>query len=124
MKGFSYMKRVLVSMLLVIASIAILTAGLFGILKLGEFAASIGTTSIQSQELPITEEYISVGRFGKQMTTFVVVFNEEEYTLPQVSTNLVRTYSEGDTLPVTVYTYENGFYKIQVDVDNLKDAKH
>lgn len=116
------MKRVLVSILVVIASIAILVAGLFGFSELSKSATGIGATSIQSQELPIAKEFISTGRYGRQMTTFVVTYEDEEYTLPQVSTSLVRTYSEGDTLPVTVYTYSNGYYNLQVDLDALKVA--
>lgn len=116
------MKRVLVSILVVIASIAILVAGLFGFSELSKSATGIGATSIQSQELPIAKEFISTGRYGRQLTTFVVTYEDEEYTLPQVSTSLVHTYSEGDTLPVTVYTYENGYYTMQVDLDALKVA--
>lgn len=116
------MKRVLVSILVVIVSIAILVAGLFGFSELSKSATGIGATSIQSQELPIAKEFISTGRYGRQMTTFVVTYEDEEYTLPQVSTSLVRTYSEGDTLPVTVYTYSNGYYNLQVDLDALKVA--
>ena len=121
-KGFSHMKRVLVLMLLVVASIAILVAGLFGLSKLSKSATGIGATSIQSQELPVAKEFISTERYGSQMTTFVVTYEDEEYTLPQVLTSLVRTYSEGDTLPVTVYTYSNGYYTMQVDLDALKAA--
>lgn len=114
------MKRILVTMLLVIVSGIGLVAGLFGIYKLSELAEGIGTTSIESQELPIAEKYISVGRFGKQTTTFVVIYEDEEYTLPQVSTSLVRTYSEGDTLPVKVYIYEDDNYKLQIDTAALR----
>lgn len=102
--------------------LAALIVGLFSLLELSKLATSIGTTSIQSCELPIAEKFVSVGCFGSQMTTFVVVFEEEEYTLPQVSTDIVRTYSEGDTLPVLVYNYENGC-KLQVGIDTLEAIK-
>lgn len=117
------MKRIILIIILWLAAITILLVGLSGLSKLSDLATSIGVTSIQSQELPIAKEFISTGRYGIQMTTFVVVYEDEEYTLPQVSTDLVRTYSEGDTLPVTVYTYENGYYNLQVDLDALKAVR-
>ena len=113
------MKKIISMALL---GLAALVVGLFSLLELSKLAASIGTTSIQSCELPIAEKFVSVSRFGSQMTTFVVIFNDQEYTLPHVSTDIVRTYSEGDTLPVLVYNYENGC-KLQVDIDTLEAVK-
>ena len=102
------MKRIISIVLIWLAAVIILVAGLIGLLKLSKFAISIGATSIQSCELPIAEKFVSVGRLGKQTTTFVVVFeNVTELNNKQIHHVLIYDINSKDVVKINKSYYEN-----------------
>ena len=69
----------------------------------------------QTLELPITGEEVSVDSRSGQQTSFIVLYNDTEYTLPPVITYYVRTYHSGDKIPVKIKEYNYGRLDIHVD---------
>lgn len=69
----------------------------------------------QTLELPITGEEVSVDYRSGQQTSFIVLYNDTEYTLPPVITYYVRTYHSGDKIPVKIKEYNYGRLDIHVD---------
>ena len=69
----------------------------------------------QTLELPITGEEVSVDSRSGQQTSFIVLYNDTEYTLPPVITYYVRTYHSGDKIHVKIKEYNYGRLDIHVD---------
>lgn len=69
----------------------------------------------QTLELPITGEEVPVDSRSGQQTSFVVLYNDTEYTLPPVTTSYVRPYHSGDKIPVKIKEYNYGGLDIHVD---------
>ena len=110
------MKGVLITITVVCG----LILAVFGLSALVE-CVSVDSKTTADYEIVKVENSIS-GRNNVEYTIFTVRRdNDSTYTLPKIRTSYVRTYHEGDILPVTIKNYKNGTYEINVDMDRLHD---
>ena len=60
------------------------------------------------------------GRYHKEYTVIIINTDDGKYTLPDIPTNLVRRYHEGDMIPVIVNTFKDGTKEILINRKELQ----
>lgn len=104
----------------VIGIVLLIVAFILGVWFLAFVIDQSNITSKQETEGTIVAVDFVDTRYSSNHSIFTVELDDSTtYTLPSISTNIVRKYYVGDALPITINTYKDGTRLIYINKSRL-----
>lgn len=100
----------------VIGIVLLIVAFILGVWFLAFLIDQSNITSKQETEgIIVAVDFVDT-RYSSSHSIFTVELDDSTtYTLPSISTNMVREYYVGDTLPIVINTYKDGTRNIYIN---------